>query len=308
MSSPESPDDGGTGTDGSRGESGDTDASAADGEYPLTRRQAIAGGGIAVLLGAGLGASHVLRPARAVHPEIPDEALESNGWVRIAETSETVLDDAAGPVDVEAIAATVQYENQGLVRETLDAPVEIEYRGQTTTETLGSYVDEFDQSMGVFAATKIDVTPHIDELPGGLGRAEVMDRVETQARTRFEQQLRDAGLENVSQTATSTIEIDTGPSATLVEYRATFAFEPTEATVRGATVDIPGEDIEIAGYLAIWHNGRNVLIGAGAHPNENHEGTVTDTVQGAELTLSFDLALDPSSLRAELLGYVRRIE
>ncbi len=308
MSSRESPDGGQAGTDDSPNESVDADDPAGDDGYPITRRQAIAGGGIVVLLGGGLGISHVLRPARAVHPTVPEADLENNGWVQIAETSDTVLDDAAGPVNVEAIASTVQYEDQGLVRQIQDTPVQIEYRGQTSTETLGSYTNEFEQSMGVFAATKIDITPHLDELPGGIGRAEVMDAVETQARAQFEQQLRDAGLENVSREGTSTLEVDTGQDATLDDYRATATFEQTQATVQGTTLDIAGDEIEIAGYLALWHNGRNVLIGAGAHPNENYADAVTDTVQGAELTLSFDLDLSPSSLREELLGYVRQIE
>jgi hypothetical protein len=306
MSSGESPEGGQSGTD--EAEPDAATGAGADDDYPITRRQAVAGGGILAVLGAGVGVSHVLRPARAASPVVPAQELEDDGWVQIAETSETVLDDAAGPIDVEAIASTVQYEDRALVREIMETPVTVEYRGQTATETLGEYLgEEFDQAMSVFAATKIDLTPHVDELPGGLGRAEVMDPVETQAREQFEQQLRDAGLEDVTRASVGTLEVDSGQSATLFEYRASFPVEETQVSVLGGTLDIPGDDIEIAGYLAIWHNGRNVLIGAGAHPNENYAETVTDTVQGAELTLSFDLELSPDSLRAELLEYIRLV-
>lgn len=292
-------------TEGDEGATGETPGE----DYPITRRQAIAGGGVLAVLGIGIGVLHVLRPAEGILPTVPKEDLEANDWVKIDQTSETALNDSAGPINVEAVAATVQYENEGLTRDIKDTEVNIEYRGQTTTERLGDYLgSEFDQSMGVFAATKIDVTPHIDELPGGIGRAEVMDPVLTQAQDEFEAQLQDAGLENVRQVETSDFEIDTGQTASFFEYRATFVFEQTEVTLRGTTIEIPGGEIDVAGYLAVWHNGRNVLIAAGAHPNENYADTVTETVQGDELTLSFDLDLSPSSLRDEVLGYMRRVE
>lgn len=290
------------------GDEGATGETAAD-DYPITRRQAIAGGGVLAVLGIGVGVLHVLRPAEGVLPTVPEKDLGENGWVKIDQTSETALDDSAGPVNVEAVVATVQYENEGLMRDIKDTEVTIEYRGQTTTERLGDHLgSEFDQSMGVFAATKIDVTPHIDELPGGIGRAEVMDPVLTQAQDEFEAQLQDAGLENVRRVDTGDFEIDTGQIASFFEYRAMFVFEQTEATLLGTTIEIPGGEIEVAGYLAVWHNGRNVLISAGAHPNENYADTITDTVQGDELRLSFDLDLSPSSLRDEVLGYMQRVE
>lgn len=310
MSARESPNERPNSTDAETDTSQEGSESTDDSDYPLTRRQAIVGGGgIIALLAAGLGVSHVLRPARAVQPTVPEDDLERNGWVQSDLTAETVLDDAAGPINVEAIAATVQYENEGLTNDIKDTEVTIEYRGQTMTDPLSDYLgSEFDQSMGVFAATKIDLTPHIDELPGGLGRAEVMDPVVTQAQEQFDQQLRDAGLEDVRQVEESTLEVDTGQEATLFEYRASFTFEETNASLQGTTITIPGDEIEVAGYLAVWHNGRNVLIAAGAHPNENYTNTVTDTVQGAELTISFDLELSPSSLRDEVQGYMARVE
>lgn len=276
---------------------------------PITRRQAMAGGGIVALIAAGLGVSHVVRPAEAIQPTIPKTDLEANGWVKGEETTGTVLDGSAGPVNVQATAATVGYENEALMTDVTETEVTAEYLGQTTTDPLGDYLgSEFEQSMGVFAATKIDVTPHIDEFPGGLGRAEVMGPVETQAQEQFEQQLRDAGLENVRQVETATFEIDTGREAILFQYRATFVFEESSASIQGTTVDISGGEIEIGGYLAIWHNGRDVLVATGTHPNENYADTVTETISGQELTLSFDLALTPSSLREELQGYMRRVE
>lgn len=278
-------------------------------DVDVTRRQAIAGGGVFALLLGGIGVSHYLRGAAFVPPGVPAEQLEADGWVKLGETQEVVLDDSAGPINVEAKAVTVRYEDRALVERILDTDVTIEYQGLTATRRLGDYVgSQFDQSMGVFAATKIDVTPHIDELPAGLGQAEVMGPVRSQAQQAFEDQLREAGLENVRQTGTSTLDIDTGGTADRFEYAATFRFEETTIDVQGATIDVPGTDLEVAGYLALWHTGSNVLVAAGAHPNENYADTVTDTYQGEEITIEFDLGLRPSQMREDLLGYMAAVE
>jgi len=309
MSTGEAPEDDSTQT-GSTG--AEPDGSAGDeggGGLPITRRQAIAGGGLVALLGAGLGVAHVLRPTEAMLPTVPDADLEADGWVKVDEAIETVLEDSVGPVNVEATAGTVRYENQALLTDIRDTPVTIEFLGETLTEALGDYLGSaFEQTMGVFAATKIDVTPHVDELPGGLGRAEVMAPVVSQAQEQFEGQLRDAGLENVRQVETGTFEVATGEAARLFEYRATFVFGEANVSIRGASVSISGGEIEIAGYLAVWHDGRNVLLAAGAHPNENYADVVTETIRGEELRISFDLGLSPTSLREEVQGYMRRVE
>jgi len=178
------------------------------------------------LIAAGFGVSHVLRPAEVIPPTVPEAELAANGWVRVDESTETVVDDTAGPVTVQAEAATVRYENEALANRIVETEATVEYLGQTTTEPLGDHLgSEFDRSIGVFTATKVDVTPHVDELPGGLGRAEVMDPIETRAKEQFEQQLRGAGLANVRQVETAAFEVDTGQEATRFEYRATFAFE-----------------------------------------------------------------------------------
>lgn len=306
---------------------GQADANDADGEpadagaeptgageaapgIPVSRRQAILGAGVVGVLGVGVGASHVLRPAQAVSPEVPRRALEENDWVRVAEATEPVVQDSAGPISIEAIASTVRYENEGLVADIKDRDVTVEFAGDTQTERLGDHAGgQFDQSMGVFAAMKVDITPHIDELPAGIGRAQVMGPVRTQAGDQFESQLREAGLENVREVEpTTTFEPDSGADATFFEYRGAFRFEQTSVDVQGTQLQIPGGSIEIAGYLAVWHDGRNVVVAAGAHPNQNYTDTVTDTVAGRELTIDVDLGLRPSQLREEALGYMAAVE
>lgn len=278
-------------------------------DVDITRRQALAGGGVLVGVGALLGISHVLRGPAFVEPTVPEETLRNDGWTRVDETREVVLEDSAGPLAVQANAVTVRWEDGALVEKIRDAEVTVEAFGLTRTQPLGNLVgSEFGGSMGAFAATKIDVTPHVDELPGGLGRAEVMNPVRTQARESFEEQLREAGLEDVSRAGTRTLEIDTGETADVFEYDATFPFEATTVDVDGGSVRIPSTGIDVAGYLAVWHDGVNVLIAAGAHPDENHADTVTDTVRGETVTVSFDLGLRPARMREDLLGYMAAVE
>ncbi len=296
---------------GSQAESGaPPDADGAGGGLPVTRRQALAGVGILAVVGVGAVGANVLRPARAIPPEVPENALSENDWVLVDDVQEPVVQDSAGPVTIEAMAATVRYENQGLLADIRDQDIEIQFRGDTSTERLGDHIgDQFDQSMGVFAATKIDITPHIDELPAGIGRGQVMGQVESQAQSQFEQQLAEAGLEDIRQVdSTVSFEPNTGADAVFYEYRGAFTFEPTSLTIEGVPVSLSGGSIEIAGYLAIWHTGQNVIIAAGAHPNENYTDTVTESAGGDELTVAVDLGLRPSELREEVLDYMARVE
>ncbi|MFB6311297.1 MAG: hypothetical protein ABEH64_08985 [Salinirussus sp.] len=206
----------------------------------VTRRHAIAGGGLVALLGTGIGISHFLRPASAVQPDVPVDALQEDGWVEGESSTEVVLEDSAGPVTIRAVAATVQYQNRRLVDQVRNTEVMIDYMGQSTTQPLGDYLDgELNQPLGVFSATKIDVTPHLDELPAGLGQAEVMDPLRAQAQSEFEQQLETAGLDDIRQVRTDTIDIDTGQAAEYFEYTAAYRIEETSTTVQGVELTIP---------------------------------------------------------------------
>lgn len=313
--------DGGTGSDDASPEGSDSGESAvgpngpdgtdgAGGGLPVTRRQAIAGIGVLAVVGVGAVGANVLRPARAVPPEVPADDLRANDWVLVDEVQEPVVEDSAGPITIRAIASTVRWENQGLVADIRDQELDIEGPGGTRTERLGDHLGEqFDQSMGVYVATKIDITPHVDELPGGIGRGQVMGQVESQAQSQFEQQLQEAGLENVRQVDTTvSFEPNAGTDAVFFEYRGDFTFGSSSLTIQGVPVTIDGGSIEITGYLAIWHSGQNVVIAAGAHPDENYTDTVTESAAGEELTVSVDLGLRPSELREEVLDYMARVE
>lgn len=301
-----------TGADSGGSQTGSDGAPDAGGgrDLPVTRRQALAGIGVLAVVGVGAVGANLLRPARAIPPEVPEDALSENDWVLVDEVQEPVVQDSAGPVSIEAIAATVRYENQGLLADIRDQDIEIQFRGETRTERLGDHIGEqFDQSMGVYAATKIDISPHIDELPAGIGRGQVMGQVESQAQSQFEQQLEEAGLEDIRQVdSTVSFEPNTGADAVFYEYRGAFTFEPTTLTIDGVPVSLSGGSIDIAGYLAIWHTGQNVIIAAGAHPNENYTDTVTESAAGDELTVAVDLGLRPSELREEVLDYMARVE
>lgn len=299
-----------TADDGTSGRD-ETAASAAGGRrLPISRRQALAGGGVLVLLGLGAASANVLQPAKAVPPEVPAEELQENGWVLVDEAEEAVLEDSIGPIAVEAVASSVRYEDRGLVEDIRNREAQISYLGETRTERIGDYASgQFDQSMGVFVASKIDVTPHIDELPAGIGRAQLMGQVEAQARSQFEDQLREAGLEDVREVeAAATFEPDSGASAAFAGYRGAFAVEETSLEVEDVPVSIPGASIEIAGHLAVWHDGQNVVVAAGAHPNENYTDTITDTAAGEQVTIDVDLGLRPAQLREEVLGYMAQVE
>jgi hypothetical protein len=274
----------------------------------LTRRRALAGAG---LLGAGavgwtlFGITNEPDPPL---PTVPTDEMADDGWVRTDQRTETVAEIGAVLLTVRAVANTVQYGDQGLVDEVRARGVTVDVGGQTSSEPLREAApDAFDQHLSIFAATRIDLGPDVDNLPLGLGRAEVMSQVRTAARDNFEQTMVDSGLRNVESTGTDDLGVDTGQTATLDRFRADFPFEGGTATAAGQEFDVPSTELKMAGYLAVWHRGDFVLIGAGAHPDENYSDTVEEESAVGTATLSLDLGLRPASYRDELLGYIRRI-
>jgi len=252
---------------------------------------------LAVGLGAaaaGLsGCSSFVASAETPRPGVPTERLESGGWTETADDSGTVLEKEYGPVTVEAVQHTLRYEDAAL-------------RQQVNDRTLG----EIDTALSVFFASRIDFSPNLDNLPGGVGQAEIVDQVRQNAREQFEGQMRDQGLTDIEQTDTSTIEIDTGESAETENLRAVFPFEGITFDVTDTeSVAIPATDIDIEAVVAVWQHGDFVLVSGGAYPAQNFDREIeSDLSGGISVSIDVDLGLEPERYRGEVRSLVAGVE
>ena len=275
----------------------------------LTRRRALAG---TLLLGVGAmgaGVLSIMNPPQAPPPSLPTEEMQQDGWVQTDQAKEVLSRSQVGPVTVTAIGNRLNFGDQGLLDAVRNSDVTLEIAGQRATRTLGEVApDAIQQHLAIFVATRIDLGPDVDNAPFGLGRAQVMDQVESTAERSFVQTMRDAGLENVRRTDEGSLDIQTGETATYKGYAGAVPFQGGTFTESGEEFTIPATTLEMAGHLAVWHHEDWVMIGAGAHPAANYAPTFDEQLStGHTATLSLDLGLRPATHREELLGYVRRM-
>jgi len=252
---------------------------------------------LAVGLGAAAagisGCSSFVASAETPRPAVPTDRLQEGGWTETADDSGTVLKNEYGPVTVEAVQHTLRYEDA-------------ELRRQVTDRTLG----RIDTALSVFFASRVDFSPNLDNLPGGVGQAEIVEQVRQNAREQFESQMRSQGLTDIEETDTGSIDIDTGESADTDNLRTVFPFEGITFDVTDSeSVAIPAADIEIEGVLAVWHHGDFVLVSGGASPAQNfQQGIETELSDGISVSIDVDLGLEPERYREEVRSLVAGVE
>lgn len=221
-------------------------------------------------------------------PQVPTERLEAGGWTKQSEvTDETVFEEAFGPVTVEAKASSVAYEDTELA-------------ARVREDTLGA----IDATLALFTATRIDLAPSVDEL--GPVQGEVRSRIEETAKEQLRAELRSAGLEDVEQTETGSLEVAGGAEANRTEFTATYPVQDIEFPVRAdQTLTIEGGGLAVDALLAVWAANGYYLVAGGAYPAENYARTETEALSDAiSVSVEVDLGLTPEAYREELLGLV----
>lgn len=219
------------------------DSESTDGT--VTRRRLLAAGATAgVLATAGyLGT----RDGAVPGPVVTDERID-DGWRLVDDSDGVVFEESFGPVTVRALERTDVYEYVDLA------------------EALAEAFDA-DGSPAMFFASRIDIRPAIDGLPGGIGRDRLMEEVRPAARAAFRGQLAASGLEDVERVDADTVEVAGGHTAVADRFTARFAVEGETPLLDGSTEPI-ADVVEIEARLAVWHDGTDVLLAGGAYPTE----------------------------------------
>ncbi|MFW6317050.1 MAG: hypothetical protein ACOC06_01095 [Halorubrum sp.] len=222
-----------------------------------TRRRALAAAASAatVALAGCLGT----RDGPVPEPTVTSDRID-DGWRLLDESERTVFEQTYGPVTVRALERTLIYEYVS-VADALD-------------ETFGA-----SGSPVVFFATRIDLRPALDGLPGGVGRDRVMAEVETAAVDAFRAQLRDAGIENLEAVDEGTTTVTGGHAATAWRFEGEFALEGEVSLSDGSTTTVD-EPVGVTARLAVWHDGTDVLVAGGAFPSEAVTEVIGDAVSG----------------------------
>ena len=221
----------------------------------VTRRRLLGGGATAAAI--GLAGCLGTRDGAVPGPTVTSDRID-DGWRLVEESEGTVFQQSYGPVTIRALEATQVYEYVDVAEalaETLDA----------------------DASPVIFFATRIDLRPALDTLPGGVGRGRLMTEVESAATDAFRAQLRESGIENVAIVDEGITTVTGGHTATAWVLEGEFAFDGGVPLPDGSTGEI-SDPVAVRARLAVWHDGTDVLVAGGAFPTEPLTEVVDDAV------------------------------
>ena len=211
----------------------------------LTRRRLLATGA-AVGLAATAGCLDT-REGAVPEPVVTDDRIDED-WRLVDESNEVIFEESLGPITLQALEHTHIYEY---------VPV-----AEALVETLGA-----EGSPVLFFATRVDIRPAIDRLPGGVGLGRLMEEIRPAAEEAFRRQLDEGGVEDVTLEETDSTTVASGHTATTALFTAGYPIEGETPLPDGSTEPVDNV-VEIEARLGVWHDGTDVIVSGGAYPTE----------------------------------------
>lgn len=224
--------------------------------------------------------------------KVSGRQLDRNGWQKVAEMEQKVVDRKFAFVDIEVYSHTTQYEDRAL-------------RQRLREGTMGF----FDATVMRFFASRVEIVPAIDELPFGVGLDTIMGLVQASAESQLKSQMDEQGLKNIREGQTGSININNGPQAWLKTYSADFEYPSIEFPIADAQkLRIPAGSLSVWGALAAWKSENSILVGGGACPAQEFTESLTREVTDLiTVTVDVDLRLRPEQLKREIRDLIRTV-
>lgn len=245
-------------------------------------RRTFLGSASVVGLGALAGCMNAL--GTVAPPETPQQLLDEGGWEQTDRSEQTVFEQSYGPVDVTAKSTTITYSDTELA-------------GSVSNKTLG----RIDGTLAIFAASHINFSPDLNNMPAGVGKEEVITRAKAQSEEQFKQRMRDQGLENVQKQGEAEFTTDSGKSPGLTRFTAEFPVGTIQYDTGEETFTLDVGTIAVAGDLAVWNEGDYVVVAGGAYPAENFATSTEKSLSEAiTVTIDVDLGLTPDEYEQEV--------
>lgn len=242
--------------------------------------------GLAALAGCSTASAEV------PPPELPTERLDEQGYELIDQEQETVFEESLAGMTLTASAHTVVYEDVPLTED-------------VTERTLGIV----EGPLTTFFATRVGFSPALDDLPGGIGRSQILDLVEENAVESFRQQLASYGVEDVTEVTEEVMVTDSGIDADRTEFEGVVPFDGVEFPVtQDRTVEIEADDVSVQGWLAVWFDDGDTLVAGGVHPGETFEESVSESLSsGIDVSIEIDMGLEPDLYREEIHSFMNAV-
>ncbi|WP_254537386.1 hypothetical protein [Halomarina litorea] len=195
-------------------------------------------------------------------PDVPERLLDDGGWTLVEEREETLFRLPTARVR----GYTTLYED-GDLREGIER------------------VADVDRQWRFFFATRLSFIP---PLAPGVGPAMLTPTVQSEARRRFADDLRERGFEAVSRGRTERIRVRSGGRAYLQSFEARLP------------VGVAGvETVDVEGWLGVWTTTGEFRLAGGAYPTD---------LPGLGDALGVPDLPDASECREELWRLIRAVE
>jgi hypothetical protein len=204
-------------------------------------------------------------------PELPES--EMDGWRRIDERVETVIEADVGDTTIEGKAHAVVYEDEEL-RDDVEAAI-----GAVDHPVATLWASRVVFSGGFGGPAGIAGIPGVDE--------------------RVESRLQEAGIENIQRSNVETVTVDSGAEARYLRYVGDLTLD-TDATAAAGVDAVP-----VAGDLAFWRAGESSLIAGAAYPAESLSATIERENGDAS---DLDTGFDPAAYREGIRAVVTAVE
>lgn len=225
-------------------------------------------------------------------PEVPDSVLDENGWVKLKEEQDVVSIGPLEPLQIQAYMYTRMYRDAGLQRE-------------VRKNTLG----KFDRYFNVFFATRTHIEPPVDNLPFGVGRDQVLEFARMIGTSEFEERMHEEGVRDVKVVGRDTLTTEYGVEAELDEVRASYDISCIDVEVTDQRViSIEGGEIDLTGWIGIWHHTGDVFVAGGVYPTEDFERSqAVDLTDGIDVEIDIDLDIWPRPYKDEMFNLIRGV-
>ncbi len=247
---------------------------------------AAAGAGAVTLAGCSTASGEVSPPS------LPNDRLDELGYVEIDQEQETVFEEEYAGIELTASAHTLVYEDRELTEDVAE-------------RTLGLV----EGPLATFFATRVGFSPEIDDLPGGVGRSQILEEVEKSSKDSFRVQMESYGIENIEEVGEGTLETDSGVDADLTEFTGVFPFDGFAFPVTDDhAVEIDADNVSVDGWLAVWFDGDDTLVAGGVHPAESFEENVSESLSsGIDVEIDVDMGMEPDRYREEIHSLMKAV-
>ena len=242
-----------------------------------------------IACGGAIAVAGCLGPDRDLDPPVVTDPRIEDDWREVERSRGVAFDRSIGPIGISAREYTIVYEYVPLAA------------------LVDEFTDGIDGPAGGLFASRLDVSPSVDELP--LGRDQLMARIDRRGKEAFERELRRNDVEDVERTGTEPFRSDTGRDGKLTSYRGSVPVPDGEYVLGDMRLSLDLGALDVEARFVSWHDGADVLFAGCVFPADAIDEVIEGALPGfLSIDLDLDVAYEPADFEDEVTALLRSIE